>query len=394
MLFSNIRFHNFGADMTPLMSCNMCHTIKLWVTGGKATFFQNIQYTNVTGNYIFWEKWRREIFHDLDGSLTRPIQQAMGVTYPSATVMPFMVHNQIPGKCVNESTSKWDESLICNENATVRKLMLTNPVPLTEFSLLPMKVTRFSGTLSATPADYTEIITYKIKKSNDKHFSWAAPFVTGQVYNLHWAEGINFEHMAAVASDYLSPQEPATILRFNYTGNRELWEINELIRGLKQPFVAASTALDASTCTLGQYTHDVDSKVLQVCVSGRGKAATSYLDINGVICRYLCPTNALIGGPKENFIRMWSNASQWPNGALPALGDSVVVPGPWNVVMDLDPPALKYLEVQGNLIFDANRDNLLQAYNIWVRGGVIQAGAKGSPFTKKAQIVLLGSQAS
>jgi hypothetical protein len=45
--------------MTPLQSCSECYHFKVWVTGGKTTYFQNISYNNIQGNYIFWEKWRR-----------------------------------------------------------------------------------------------------------------------------------------------------------------------------------------------------------------------------------------------------------------------------------------------------------------------------------------------
>lgn len=52
--FSGIQFYNFGATMTPLQSCSECYHFKLWVTGGKTTYFENITYTNISGNYIFW----------------------------------------------------------------------------------------------------------------------------------------------------------------------------------------------------------------------------------------------------------------------------------------------------------------------------------------------------
>lgn len=37
--FSGISFYNFGATMTPLQSCSECWNKKLWVTGGKTTYF-------------------------------------------------------------------------------------------------------------------------------------------------------------------------------------------------------------------------------------------------------------------------------------------------------------------------------------------------------------------
>lgn len=54
LLVKNIQFFNFGATMTPLQSCSECHDFRLWVTGGKTTYFQNITYHNILGNYIYW----------------------------------------------------------------------------------------------------------------------------------------------------------------------------------------------------------------------------------------------------------------------------------------------------------------------------------------------------
>lgn len=51
---SGLRFYNFGPTMQPLQSCSECFSMKLWVVGSKTTMFENISYTNVTGNYIFW----------------------------------------------------------------------------------------------------------------------------------------------------------------------------------------------------------------------------------------------------------------------------------------------------------------------------------------------------
>ena len=39
---SGVSFHNYGEKMTPLQSCSECFHYKLWVTGGKTTYFENI----------------------------------------------------------------------------------------------------------------------------------------------------------------------------------------------------------------------------------------------------------------------------------------------------------------------------------------------------------------
>ena len=54
LLVQNVQFFNCGQTMTPLQSCSECFDFRLWVTGGKTTFFKNISYHNIQGNYIFW----------------------------------------------------------------------------------------------------------------------------------------------------------------------------------------------------------------------------------------------------------------------------------------------------------------------------------------------------
>ncbi len=89
---------------------------------------------------------------------------------------------------------------------------------------------------------------------------------------------------------------------------------------------------------------------------------------------------------------MWSNATQWPNQTLPVANQNLTIPYQWNLILDIDPPILKNVLINGILIFDKNRDNIFQAYNIWVKQGIIQIGNLTNPFTKKANIILHGAK--
>ena len=79
--------------------------------------------------------------------------------------------------------------------------------------------------------------------------------------------------------------------------------------------------------------------MIQLCQSNKNKTLFEYTEVNGIICRFMCPEPP---GPfvKEDFIRRWSNVSQWPNGVLPQAGDSVEIHGSWSMLLDVDPPAL------------------------------------------------------
>lgn len=113
--------------------------------------------------------------------------------------------------------------------------------------------------------------------------------------------------------------------------------------------------------------------------------------MNGIICRYLCPapTGTFI---KENFTRDWSNATQWPNGVLPADGDNVTVNGNWTLRLDVDPAVLNYLIIDGTLFADDSRNVNITANSIFVRAGNLSAGSKGSPFMHNYTVQVNGQR--
>ena len=63
-----------------------------------------------------------------------------------------------------------------------------------------------------------------IKKSKDIKNSFAMPFATNHFYNVHWKWGIDFDHVA-IAPSRLWNEGDGLVLRFNYTDQRELFEV-------------------------------------------------------------------------------------------------------------------------------------------------------------------------
>ena len=88
--------------------------------------------------------------------------------------------------------------------------------------------------------------------------------------------------------------------------------------------------LDASTCSLGEYTHynGEENRTMTICMSGKGKTQVQQeVDIDAIYCRYICPAPGA-EFEKEDFVRLWSNATQWPEGRLPTANENVTIPGP------------------------------------------------------------------
>lgn len=91
--------------------------------------------------------------------------------------------------------------------------------------------------------------------------------------------------------------------------------------------------------------------------------------------------------PPPAFLR-WSDPSAWPNRTIPQAAGEVVIPAGTTVRLDVSPPALRSLTVEGTLEFD-DLDLSLTADWIVVKG-TFRIGSEATPFTKRAVITLTG----
>ena len=79
--------------------------------------------------------------------------------------------------------------------------------------------------------------------------------------------------------------------------------------------------------------------------------------------------------PAEEFDRMWSDETNWPNGALPKDGDDVEINSAWNMIIDIpETPIIRLLAVNGRLTFSDELDVHLRAKHISIRGGELKIG--------------------
>jgi hypothetical protein len=83
----------------------------------------------------------------------------------------------------------------------------------------------------------------------------------------------------------------------------------------------------------------------------------------------------------------WSDPATWPNNQVPVAGDKVTIPSDQEVLMDLSPPALDGITINGKLSFADESDLVLTTEWIMVFGE-LQIGTEANPFTHKATITL------
>jgi cell surface hyaluronidase len=86
---------------------------------------------------------------------------------------------------------------------------------------------------------------------------------------------------------------------------------------------------------------------------------------------------------------LWSDPATWGTAGVPAAGAAVVIPEGRSIVLDVSPPALASLTVNGELTF-ADADLALTAGWIMVHG-TFRVGTEAKPYTQKATITLTGA---
>ena len=81
----------------------------------------------------------------------------------------------------------------------------------------------------------------------------------------------------------------------------------------------------------------------------------------------------------------WSDAATWPDRRVPRAGDKVTIAAGKDIVLDVSPPALGGLTIDGKLSFANNKD--LELTTEWVMlHGELEIGTEAKPHTRKATI--------
>ena len=130
---------------------------------------------------------------------------------------------------------------------------------------------------------------------------------------------------------------------------------------------------------------------MQMCASGLNKTYFETVKTTAVYCRYLCPAPVGVF-VKEEFVRYWSNLSQWPEGRLHLPGEDVYVHGNWTIIMDIDPAECGLMSIDGDVVIEDKFDRNISCQAIWVKAGSITAGSASEPFTHQLTIQLNGQK--
>ena len=97
------------------------------------------------------------------------------------------------------------------------------------------------------------------------------------------------------------------------------------------------------------------------------------------------PASAPVGVVKQS---RWSDPKSWPGGKVPRAGDAVTIGRDKAIVLDVTPPALRSLTIEGKLSFANDKNLALTTEWIYLPGGELDIGSEAHPHTAKATITL------
>lgn len=295
---SNVRFYNFASYMNIFQACSHCNEDLLFTNGAHEYLVSGVTYSNISGSYVKMNGLRREIIYDLDATFSAPFN---GGVRTSATVVNAFPHLVQESGCSAPSTpSLWDHTIVCDQTVPIRRVKFTNLRDSFIFEKAPMKIQLLSNMYEEVlenSTSFSEVysIWNDMEPMVDYKKTYSLAFAAGRVYNIWWLTGLDYTHLSIDVSQFFTDADPAIVFRFNYTQNREFFEIGHFVNGqvegnLTEPFI--NQTLDETNCEIGDYMHDVDNQYLTVCATNRGKLRPfEYLDIVGIKCKYICPSD-------------------------------------------------------------------------------------------------------
>src|SRR5215471_5372867 len=101
--------------------------------------------------------------------------------------------------------------------------------------------------------------------------------------------------------------------------------------------------------------------------------------------------SAVVGAQKESSSAgkggRWSDPATWSDKKVPVEGAAITIGRDMEVVLDVSPPALRSLTINGKLSFANNKD--LELTTEWIMlHGELEIGTEKTPHTRKATITL------
>ena len=142
------------------------------------------------------------------------------------------------------------------------------------------------------------------KSKQDPSDAWAAPYVTGHRYRIHWGEGLDFTRFSFDLSERWEPTDKNMMINMNYTETREAINVtmrtgakSQIMEGTinelyVQNFINAPDTLETGDNYL---MNDTDVREFEFAINGKNPEKR-LMELKGLKC---------ISGVCDNGGRLW-----------------------------------------------------------------------------------------
>ncbi|CAE7614256.1 PKHD1L1, partial [Symbiodinium sp. KB8] len=396
-------FVNYG-NPGVLAACAKCASQTDMKQGGYTYRYQNLRFVN-SPKKTHWTLPRKQIFWDVDGSLT-------GIA--NGTVLPFYEFNAWP-ECTHEG-EEYDDGMICDSSVRVRRVVIDGVEP----QELDFKNAIVTGRSNRHPS--VDSAEWGLENSTKpdviqfwpkEEYGWVVPLVTSHRYHFDFDSTIDFQKMRLKYGEYalidegwtpaaspadasrgtLDPAGEWVALAFNYTDRR--WNFEVTYAEGKRPWLN-TLEVPAPDDDLGTGSMINNTKEWHVMLNDKNITLDTPSKYQFNVFPLQCPPDGCYVPPPPDWRTpvYWSSPSTWPNGFLPQAGENVVINSTTYVIMDINPPPLGKVEVQGRLDFGENGDRTLEADSLVVYGHLQIGESQRRPYPRQAKILLKGSRNS
>jgi parallel beta-helix repeat protein len=346
----------------------------------------NIKYDNTVKKKVKWTNPKRTIFRDMDGSLTGILK--------GGWVTPYYPHLEV--KECKKDVEIWDTGILCENTVSLRRLAFHGIIP-TSINSQDLKIQNIPtfnpiDPLLISNAERYSIIKWKELKNPSN--SWTSAFVTGYNYFLTFGLGLNFNNLQ-IERSLFDETDRSINLAFNYSMRRDDFSVVNSIAYSETPDLNSFDNPEkfnyiSDILAFGSYKNMISKSFLALRVNGKG---SSNVRITAIQCKGGCQVEPPVQVAQESFTRRWSDVNNWPNSKLPVDNDVVIIKPEWLMILDVPTAKLKNITINGVLTFDNTKDNLiLSSHIILIKDGRLEIGTEANPFTRKAEINLLGDK--
>ena len=329
---------------------------------------QKLTFFDVNNRLIFAKKARLEKIIDLDGSLAgKEARASILPFYNSANVAPC------------QSLDLLERGLYCSPKIIddyTRNAYDFSPVTIKFFgasdnmdkrNLIMTRLGKIYAENETAPGD---VISFQTNVPLNKGQGWCLMILPGYVYQFAWDgnPAVDFQKLTIETQGYNSVYKNI-LLKHNYLNEMQTYKLRFTTLN-SQGATIEERDLDEAWYELSPVYSNVDGSSFYHVITRR----LIYFILNGKklgrmsLAPVGCGSNC--EAKREKFFRKWSDKETWANKVVPLEGNDVTIPYERRVILDIDPPVLGNLYIDGELIFDEVRENsVIRATNIWVRKG-------------------------